>query len=44
MEIMRIKEDDHQGKKLWLFNKFSLLEPNEMWTWMKVILTVMCTT
>ena len=44
MEIMRIKGDDHQGKKLWLFNKFSLSEPNEMWTWMKVILTVMCTT
>ena len=31
MEIMRIKEDDHQGKKLWLFKKYSLLEPNEMY-------------
>ena len=31
MEIMRIKNDDHQGKKLWLFNKFSLSEPNEMY-------------
>ena len=29
MEIMRIKEDDHQGKKLWLFKKYSLLEPNK---------------